>query len=373
MDTSDPDIRFDNKGVCNHCLEYDRVSAMYPKGDAGRRALEEMARTIRDRGRGKEYDCLIGLSGGVDSSYLACVVKDLGLRPLAVHFDSGWDSEVAVRNVERVVTSLELELHTFVVDWDEMRDLQVAFLRSGVANCDIPTDHGFTAVLWHVAAEENIPFVISGANFWTESHLPASWGYSSRDLRHLRSVHSRFGTHPLQKFPQLSLWYDVGYCRAIKGIRKVDPLNYLPYVKADAMREIEGRLGWQYYGGKHFESVFTRFFQAYYLPKRFGFDKRRAHLSSLICSGQIARDAALEEVSKPAHPEALLRQDHAYVAKKLGITPAELTRIMAEPPRSHRSFATNELAFKAINWARRGMLRATRRLRGNRGGAPVLA
>lgn len=360
MDTSDPEISFDDAGVCNHCHEYDRVAALYPHGEAGRHALEKFAEVIRERGRGKEYDCLIGLSGGVDSSYIACLVKDLGLRPLAVHFDSGWDSEVAVRNVERVVTTLELELHTFVVDWDEMRDLQLAFLRAGVPNCDIPTDHGFTAVLWQTAVREKIQYIISGANFWTESHLPTSWGYSSRDLRHLKSVHSRFGTHPLVKFPQLPMWYDVGYCRAIKRIQKFDPLNYLTYVKADAMRDIEGRLGWQYYGGKHFESVFTRFFQACYLPRRFGFDKRRAHLSSLILSNQTTRAVALEEVSHPPGATKQSEHDCVYVAKKLGISPAELTRIMAEPPRSHRDFASNQLAFRAITKLRGLLTTATR-------------
>lgn len=348
MDRSDPEIVFDASGVCNHCHSHDRLLAAFPKGEAGRKALEAIAARIREEGRRKEYDCLIGLSGGVDSTYLAALVKDLGLRPLAVHFDSGWDSELAVHNIERLVTELDLELHTMVVDWEEMRDLQLAFLKAGVANCDVPTDHGFTAALYHVAVREKIPYLLSGANLATESHLPRAWGYSARDLRHLRAIHARFGRHPLVQFPMLSLPYQA-YARLVAGFRKIDPLNYIDFVKADAMKEIETRLGWQYYGGKHYESVFTRFFQGYYLPRRFGIDKRRSHLSALVASKQMTRQDALAEMEKPPADPDQMERDKLYVLKKLGISVDEFEAIMRSPTKTHRDYPSNEFLFRTIN------------------------
>jgi N-acetyl sugar amidotransferase len=361
MDTTDPEITFDAHGVCSHCHSYDEAVASVPQGEAKARILADTVERIKREGRDKEYDCLIGVSGGVDSTYTALKVKELGLRPLAVHFDSGWNSELAVANIEKVVKALDIDLITHVVDWDEMRDLQLAFLRAGVANADIPTDHGFVAVLYQLAAQHGIRYLISGHNMTTEWILPKAWGYGSRDLRHIRAIQRRFGTRRLKRYPQLGLLYDVVYVRLIKRIRKFELLNYLPqpYVKAEAMRVIQERLGWRYYGGKHYESVFTRFFQAYYLPVRFGFDKRKAHLSSLIVSGQLSREEALEELRGDTYPPELLEQDRLYVIKKLGISEQEFDAIMRAPTHTHRDFPSNEALIRSM-FAVRSALRGVR-------------
>lgn len=356
MDTTDPEISFDGDGVCSHCHSFDEVQATYPHGEDAERILHETVARIKQEGKGKDYDCILGVSGGVDSTYVALKVKELGLRPLAVHFDSGWNSEIAVHNIEKVVKQLDIDLYTFVVDWEEMRDLQLAFLRAGVANCDIPTDHGFTAVLYHMAAKRNIRYIISGHNIATEWILPKAWGYGARDLRHLREVQRRFGRRKrLKRYPTIGLFYDVVYCRLIKRMKRFEILNYFrePYNKAQAMREIEERLGWQYYGGKHYESIFTRFFQAYYLPRRFGFDKRRAHLSSLVVSGQMTRAEALTEMTAETYPPELLEQDKVFVLKKLGITEQEFEEIMSTPVRTHRDFPSNERLIRSLFGARR--------------------
>jgi N-acetyl sugar amidotransferase len=362
MDTSDPEIVFDAAGVCNHCHRYEAFKAALPSGDEAAAVLSRTVDEIKRLGRGRDYDCMIGVSGGVDSTYTAIKVKELGLRPLAVHFDSGWNSELAVANIEKVVKALDIDLFTYVVDWEEMRDLQLAFLRAGVANADIPTDHGFVAVLYQLAAKHSLRYIISGHNLATESILPRAWGYGSRDLRHIRAIQRQHGNRRvLKRYPQMGLLYDVVYCRMIKRIRKFEILNYLPtpYVKADAMREIETRLGWRYYGGKHYESVFTRFFQAYYLPRRFGFDKRKAHFSSLIVSGQMTRAEALEELTGTTYPPELLEQDRQYVLKKLGISEAEFESIVREPARSHRDYPSNERLISSL-FAVRRVLRGMR-------------
>jgi N-acetyl sugar amidotransferase len=353
MDTTDPDISFDADGVCNHCRSFDAERARLPQGAEARQALDALVARIKAAGRGREYDCMIGLSGGVDSTFVALKVKQLGLRPLALHFDSGWNAEVAVSNIGKVVRKLDLDLHTYVVNWEEMRDLQLAFLRASVANADIPTDHGFIAVMYQLAAKHGIRYILTGHNVATEWVLPVAWGYSPRDLRHLRGVHRRFGTRPLKTFPQLGLFYDVVYCRLIRRIRMIRLIDYFPYVRREAMAEIEREFGWRYYGGKHLETVFSRFYQSYYLPKRFGYDKRLAHLSSLIVSGQMTRDEALEEMKIDPAPPEQARADTAYVAKKLGVSVAEMEAIIASPTRTYRDFPSNERLVNALFAARR--------------------
>jgi N-acetyl sugar amidotransferase len=348
MDTSDPEIRFDANGVCNHCHGYEREYAKLGPAEDRLSRLDRMAANIREEGKGKEYDCLMGLSGGVDSTYVAWWAKKLGLRPLAAHFDSGWDSEVAVHNIENIVKKLDFDLYTHVVDWDEMRDLQLAFFRASVPNCDIPQDHAYVAALHKLAVKKGIRYILSGHNVATESVLPIAWGHNSRDLRHIKSVQERFGTMKLKKYPRMGLLYDVIYCRLIRRITKVDVLDYLPYVKAEAMKVIERDLGWKYYGGKHYESIFTRFFQAYYLPAKFGYDKRRAHLSSLILSGQMTRAQALQTMTEDLYPPDRLKEDKRYIAQKLGITEEEFGHIMNLPARTHRDFPSNETLIKML-------------------------
>jgi len=348
MDTTDPEITFDENGVSNHALNYDRTMKRFVDAAmAGERAdeLAALVETIKAAGKGKQYDCVIGVSGGVDSSYLALQAVKLGLRPLAVHFDSGWNSELAVDNIHNIVSKLGLDLVTDVVDWREMRDLQLSFLKSGVTDWDIPMDHAFPAVAYREAAKHGIRYILSGTNFATESIMPSAWGFNGADARHLKAIHRRFGKVKLKTYPTMGifkryLWY--GY---IRPMTTVNLLNYMRYVKSEAKQAITDELGWRDYGGKHYESVFTRYYQGSYLPKRFGWDKRKGHLSSLIVSGQTTREQALKELDQVDYPPELEKQDHEFIAKKLGLTIAELDAIVARPPVSHLEYPNSQRAF----------------------------
>lgn len=349
MDTTDPQITFNSEGLCSHCQRYDgMVRDIVKKADSGERrsALESIVNQIKASGRNNEYDCIMGLSGGVDSSYVAYTAKQLGLRPLAVHFDSGWNSELAVNNIENIVTKLSIDLHTHVVDWEEMRDLQLAFFKASVANCDIPTDHAFPAILYREAAKHGIKYILSGSNYATEFILPSAWGYQSGDLKHLKDIHRRYGKVKLRNYPTIGflqqyLWYPY-----VRGIKTVKPLNFLPYNKAEAKKLIINELGWRDYGGKHYESVFTRFFQGYYLPVKFGYDKRLAHLSSLINAGQMTREEAVEELALPTYDRQLQENDKEFVAKKLGVGTHELEEIFQLPNKEYSDYASNAKLFE---------------------------
>ena len=359
MDTTDPEIRFDERGVCMHCHTYDHLSAKLVRtGEEGRRALAAVVDEIRASGRGKPYDCVMGVSGGVDSTYVAYVAKELGLRPLAVHLDNGWDSELAVSNIEKVLRTLGIDLYTEVLDWEEFRDLQLSFLKASVTDAEIPTDHAIGATVYRVAAARGIGFVISGENVVTEGILPGSWTYGVWDWKYIRGVHQRYGTRRLRTFPHYSL-ARLFYYKSVRRTRTVRPLDYLPYVKEDVMQVLQDQLGWKYYGGKHYESIYTRFFQGYILPRKFGIDKRRAHLSTLICSGQISREAALTEMLCNSYSEDLQRQDREYVIKKLALSPQEFEAIMASPIRTHRDYPNSSWVFRRA----RGLVRGARRLR----------
>lgn len=349
MDTSDPDITFDSQGVCCHCLSYDvNAKRIVDAADSGaaQGELERIVASISTTGKGNEYDCVIGLSGGVDSTYVALKVREFGLRPLAVHFDSGWNSELAVNNIENIVKRLDIDLVTYVCDWEEMRDLQLAFFKAGVANCDTPTDHAFLAILYRTAAKYNIKHVVTGTNFATEYILPRAWGYSPADVTHLRAIHKKFGKRQIENYPTLGFFSRFVYYPLIKGLRIVRILNYMPYNKAAVKEIIKEKLDWRDYGGKHYESVFTRFFQAYYLPVKFGFDKRKAHLSSLIVSGQITRKEALDELELPTYPADLLAHDKEFISKKIGITVNEFEKIMGQSPRHYSEYPNEEWLHK---------------------------
>jgi len=352
MDTTDPEITFNNKGLCSHCQQFDATAAPVLELAAtmeGRKPLQATIDQIKTEGKGKEYDCVIGISGGVDSSYLAYRVKEFGLRPLAVHCDTGWNSELSVKNIENIVKKLDIDLFTFVINWEEMRDLQLAFFKASLANCDIPQDHAFLAVLHHQAASHGIRSILSGGNLATESILPPAWGYNAGDLRHLKAVHKRFGRVRLKQYPTLYFHQRYLTYPFIKHMRTVRVLNFLHYNKKEAKQIIRKEFGWRDYGGKHYESIFTRFFQAYYLPQKFGYDKRRAHLSSLIVSGQITRNEALEQINLPPHPEPELLEDKAFVAKKLGIEDSEFDRIIALPNKTYLDYPSNAWLFQLKN------------------------
>jgi N-acetyl sugar amidotransferase len=363
MDTTAPEIQFDERGVCSFCR---RAEQMLSRGwfpnEEGARRLDAMAREIREYGKNRQYDCIIGVSGGIDSSYLLHVAKAMmGLKPLVVHVDAGWNSEIAVKNIETMISRLGLDLYTYVVDWEEMRDLQLAFLKASVANQDIPQDHAYFAKLYELASKKGIKYVLTGSNLTSESILPASWGYKASDSVHLKSIHREFGERRLRTFPTMSYFDQKIYWPRIRGMKRLKPLNLIDYDKEKAKDFLIETYGWRYYGGKHFESKWTKFFQAYYLPKKFEFDKRKAHLSSLIIAGQTTRQKALEELSRPIYSERELADDTAFIAQKLGLSPAEFRAILDRPPKTYKDYASEETLFSLRNIWKRAKARGKRR------------
>ena len=351
MDTTDPDIQFDENGVCNHCRKYEeRVRKELHYDEAGQQKLNQLISEIKEEGKDKEYDCIIGLSGGVDSTMVAyTVVKKLALRPFAIHLDNYWNADIAEGNIENIVKKLDIDLYTYKVDWEEFKNLQLSFLKASVANCEAPTDHALVAYLYHTAAEKRIPHIISGSNIVTEGILPKSWGYTYFDWRQVKGIHKKFGKIKLKSYSHLTL-LDWIYYTFVKKVQFIPILNYIPYNKKDAKELIARELGWKDYGPKHFESIYTRFFQAYILPTKFGFDKRRAHLSTLICSGQITREEALEEMKRNPYPdENMLKDDKDYVIKKLGLTEEELEKIMSQPIKMYKDYPNNEFLYNKFN------------------------
>ena len=347
LDTTDPSITFDDDGVCNHCNYFDNnIQPAWFPNEEGKAKLEEMLAEVKAYGKGKEYDCIIGMSGGIDSSFIAVKVVEWGLRPLVVHVDAGWNSELAVQNIEEITRRLGLDLVTHVVDWEEMKDVQLAFMRSNVANQDVPQDHAFFAALYSYAIKSDIKYVISGSNFATESILPQTWGYNAMDVKHLESIHKEFGTRKLKTFPRVSFFDFYFNFPMVRKMKVLAPLNFIAYDKEEAMNILERDWGWRYYGGKHYESRWTRFFQGYYLPYKFGYDKRKAHLSSLVVAGQLSREEAFEALKKPLYTGNELAEDKAFIAKKLGISEQELEELIHQPCRHYSEFPHNEGMFE---------------------------
>lgn len=345
MDTTDSRITFDDKGVCDHCRTfYSDVLPNWHTDERGERRLKAAVEKIRAHGRGKDFDCIIGMSGGIDSSYLTYVAKEkLKLRPLVFHVDAGWNSQIAVNNIERLVDGLKLDLYTEVIDWEEMKDLQLAFFKAGVPHIDTPQDHAFFATMYKFAEQHKVRYILTGGNYSTECvRNPVEWMYYQSDSIQLRDIHRRFGTRPLVNFPITSiLWHKV-YLRYLKGIKVVRPLDYMPYRKAEAMQLLQERFGWQPYPQKHFESRFTRFYESYWLPKKFGYDVRKVQYSSLILTGQMTREEALSRLAEPPYDEATIAQEFEYVATKLGISTDELQSYMDAPNRTHRDYKSQE-------------------------------
>jgi N-acetyl sugar amidotransferase len=310
------------------------------KGAEGERRLREISEKIRLTGKGKPYDCILGLSGGADSTYLALLATQMGLRPLLVHFDYGWNSEIAVNNIEQAVKALKLDLYTYVMDWPEFKDILRAYFKASVLDLDVPADHMIFGALYQMANKYGIKYLLSGNNVQTEFTLPPSWNYNKFDIINLRDIHSKFGTVKLRHFPSLGLWHHA-YYSLIKNINSVQLLNNLDYNKEKVRKTISEQLGWRDYGGKHHESVFTRFYQGYILPVKFNIDKRKAHLSNLIFSGQMSRDAALTELSKPTYDVKLQHEDMEYVAKKLGFSNNEFEEVLSLANKSHSDYRTD--------------------------------
>lgn len=351
MDTTATEITFDEKGICNFCHQYDNVTTKDLYVDkGGEEKLNNLIEKIKKDGKNRQYDVLIGISGGVDSSYVAYLVKKVyGLRALAIHLDNGWNSELAVANVEHIVKKLDIDLSTYVLDWKEFKDIQTSFLKASVSNIEIPTDHAIWALLIKTAAKHKIPYIIAGNNVVTESIMPESWLYGSKDSYFIKAIHKQFGKIKLKTYPSLSTFDYVDYL-LIRGIRWVPILNYIDFVKSDAKQLLIDELGWRDYGGKHYESIFTRFFHSYYLPVKFGYDLRKSYLSALVCSGQMSRADALEELKLAPIAPDLLKQDRDYVVKKLGLSEEEFEQILKNPNKNFSDYPNNDSLWRKFSW-----------------------
>jgi len=355
MDTTDSQIVFDEKGVCDHCNNfYESTLPNWHTDEQGLNELMPMVERIKRDGQGKDFDCILGMSGGIDSSYLTYLAKEkLGLRPLVFHVDGGWNSQIAVNNIEMLVDKLGLDLYTQVIDWEEMRDLQLAFFKASVPFIDIPQDHAFFATMYQFAEKYKIKYILTGANYSTECvKNPMEWIYFGTDTRMIRDIHRQFGQRPLVKFPLSNILRHKIYLRYLKGIRVVMPLNHMPYDKEEAMKLLETKFGWQRYPQKHFESRFTRFYEGYWLPTKFGYDTRRVQYSSLILTNQMTREAALKALQNPAYDAETLHQDFEFIATKLGITEEELTSYLHLPNKTYRDYKSRLNTFK---WGARAM------------------
>jgi len=344
-DETIPGLTFDEAGVCNLARDGQwRLRNEVFQGGDGPQRLEAWAERMKAAGKGRDYDCIIGVSGGVDSSIVAVRVAELGLRPLALHLDNGWNIDLAVTNIERLVNGLNIDLITHVVDWREMRDLQRAYIQASVMDLECVSDHAINTLLYRTAHELGIKYVIHGGNVATESTMPASWGYDKRDGKNLLAIHKAFGEVPLKTYPYMRP-YQLFWYLFVDRIKAFPILNYVEYNKQQSLAELKERFGYRPYARKHGENRFTRFYQEIYLPQKFGIDKRINHLSSLIIAGEITRDEALEEIRKPLYAPDEERDELEFISKKLGFTVEELKAYIAAPPRAHTDFANASSLF----------------------------
>ena len=342
MDTTDLQIIFDKNGHCNHCTEFlnERDGYKYQGKESDER-LEQTIEEIKRAGRGNDYECIIGLSGGVDSSYLAYISKENGLRVLAVHMDNGWNSEEAVTNIKNITKKLGIDYESYVLDWEEFKDLQAAFLKASVPEAETPTDIAILAALHHFAAKYNIKYIMGGGNLATEGILPKSWHYNAKDLKYFNYIQETFGERRLKKFSTFGYRKEM-YFKLIKGIRMIYPLNYVPYARRDPIELLKEKFDWKYYGGKHYESRYTRFIQSYYLYEKFGIDYRRATLSTQICTGEISRDEAIEPLKSKPYDLFKIEEEKQYISKKLSIPMDEFERILHLPAKWYWDYPNDD-------------------------------
>lgn len=348
MDTTDSRISFDSNGVCDHCNDYEsNVSHNWFPNEIGRSKLSEHVERIKKDGRGRDFDCILGMSGGVDSSYmLHLAVKELGLRPLVFHVDVGWNSERAMANIEKMINQLNLDLYTEVINWEEMKEMQLAFIESGVPHIDIPQDIAYMATLYKFARENGIKYILNGGNISTECvRNPLEWIYYGSDLVHVRDIINRFTSKPLKTFPLHSAFFNKLYLRYIRGIQMIRPLDCLPYNKSNATDVLTKEYNWLPYEQKHFESRYTKFYEGFWLPKRFGFDTRKVQYSSLILTGQMTREEALDKLIKPVYTDDEAREDFKYVSRKLGISEEELRKYYNAPLKYYWDYKNSEKYF----------------------------
>lgn len=349
MDTSDSQITFDEKGICDHCNDFQQhVKPNWHTDDRGRKELESIVAKIKESGKKNDFDCLLGLSGGVDSSYmLHLAVKEFGLRPLVFHVDGGWNSELAVHNIQVMIDKLGLDLYTEVINWEEMKDFQLAFFKSGVPHIDIPQDHAFVATLYYFADKYNIKYILNGGNISTECvRNPMEYCYYGTDMAQIHDIMKRFSTIEMKSYPFSSVFRHKIYLRYIRGVKVVKMLNYRPYVKAEALTLLEKEYGWKPYPQKHFESRFTKFYEGYWLPERFGFDTRRIQYSSLILTDQMTREEALERLKKKAYDPKTINDEFNYISTKLGIASEELKHYFSMPKKFYWDYKNQVSVFK---------------------------
>jgi N-acetyl sugar amidotransferase len=342
MDTSDPNIQFDDKGICDYCYNYKTIiKPNWHTGKEGEKELMSIAQKIKKQGEGKDFDCIIGMSGGLDSSYAVYIAKEkMELRPLVFHVDAGWNTQQAVGNIEKIVDGLGLDLYTEVINWEEMKDLQVAFLKSQIADQDLPQDYAFFSALYKFAKKYKIKYVLTGSNFSTECcREPEEWGgYAGIDKMLVEDIHKKFGNRPLKSFPIVDVLTYKLYYKYILGMEVIKPLNLVPYIKNEVEALLNSKFGWEKFQHKHHESRFTRFYEDYWLPRKFGYEKRRAHFSSLIITGQMTRDEAMERISKPEMDEQFLTHEFEYVANKLDLSVFELREIFEGKNKTFRDY-----------------------------------
>jgi N-acetyl sugar amidotransferase len=335
LDTTIPNIRFDENGVSQYCKIYDSLEKEYPLNSIGKEKLTRLVNHIKEKGKGKKYDCIIGVSGGTDSTYTLYKVIKEGLRPLAVHFDNGWNSKLAVKNIKNSCKKMGVDLYTYVVNWEEFKDLQISFLKASTPDAEIPTDVGIHATLIKIAAKEKIKYVLNGHSFRTELIMPKDWTYM--DGRYIKSVHKKFGERKLKTFPNFTI-LDLLYYNIFKRIKVVPFLNFYDYEKAKAKIILENELNWEYSGGHHHESVYTHFFQSYYLPKKFKIDKRKIEYSAMILSEHLTREEAFNKLNSQEYPYKQEIVD--YTINKLGLSKEEFKKIVELPIKSFRDYRT---------------------------------
>ena len=339
---NDPDILINDDGVCNHCTTFDFEFNKLPKGINKEKELESIIKKIKLKGIGRKYDCLLGVSGGVDSSYLAYLCSIYGLRPLIIHFDNGWNSELSVLNIQNLLDKLGFDFETLVINWDEFKDLQLSYFKAGVVDLEFPTDHAILASMFKIAKKHKIKFVLSGHNVVTEgTYLPKSWVHSKLDYLNLKDIHKQYGSIKLKTYPYLSFIKRL-YNFYNSQFEYIQLLNLVDYNKFEVKKKLVSELSWKDYGGKHFESIFTRFYQGYILPNKFNIDKRVFHYSCLVQSEQITREQAIKLLQEPIYDINLLESDKKYVLKKLNFNEATFEDYMRAPIRKHNEFKSEQ-------------------------------